>query len=175
MSCSAPLAWADLVQYWAGDLEPDATDRVDEHLMGCATCSAQAARVAAVVSALRELILPALCRHADLYLAGHEHTLEAHTDDCRAVAGTEGRPPLGHVVSGAAGKQRPLNSAFARHQEENNPQMRSLFAAGLVWGFAHVTLAANSATVRLVTTPDDGSGEPVLAFEHRFPRRSGGQ
>jgi len=123
--------------------------------------------------ALRELILPALCRHADLYLAGHEHTLEAQTDDCRSVPESAGRPPLGQVVSGAAAKQRPLNTAFARHQEANNPQMTSLFAEGLIWGFAHVTLAADSATIRLISTPDDGSGEPVLAFEHRFDRRSG--
>jgi 3',5'-cyclic AMP phosphodiesterase CpdA len=123
--------------------------------------------------ALRELILPALCRHADLYLAGHEHTLEAQTDDCRAVPDVQGRPPLGQVVSGAAAKQRPLNTAFARFQEANNPQMNSLFAEGLIWGFAHVTLAADSATIRLISTPDDGSGEPVLAFEHRFERRSG--
>jgi 3',5'-cyclic AMP phosphodiesterase CpdA len=122
--------------------------------------------------ALRELILPALCRHADLYLAGHEHTLEAQTDDCRAVPEAAGRPPLGQLVSGAAAKQRPLNSAFARHQLANNPQMASLFAEGLVWGFAHVTLAADSATIRLISTPDDGSGEPVLTFEHRFDRRS---
>ncbi|MGH8250120.1 MAG: metallophosphoesterase [Steroidobacteraceae bacterium] len=66
--------------------------------------------------ALRALILPALCRHADLYLAGHEHTLELHTDACKDVTEARGRPPLGQVVSGAAGKQRPLNTAFERHQ-----------------------------------------------------------
>lgn len=64
MSCNAVIPWADLVQYWAGDLDADATDRVDEHLMGCATCSAEAARVAAVVSALRELIPPVVSRAA---------------------------------------------------------------------------------------------------------------
>jgi tartrate-resistant acid phosphatase type 5 len=123
--------------------------------------------------ALREIILPALCRHADLYLAGHEHTLEAQTDDCRAVPDAAGRPPLGQVVSGAAAKQRPLNTAFARHQAGNNPQLTALFTEGLIWGFAHVTLEGDQARVRLVTTPDDGSGKPVLAFEHRFERRSG--
>jgi tartrate-resistant acid phosphatase type 5 len=123
--------------------------------------------------ALRSLILPALCRHADLYLAGHEHTLELHTDDCRDVPEARGRPPLAEVVSGAAGKQRPLNTAFQRHQLAANPGLDSVWTRGLVWGFAHVTLEADRATIRLLTTPDDGSGEPVLAFEHGFGRRSG--
>jgi anti-sigma factor RsiW len=64
MTCRAAIPWADLVQYWAGDLDAAATDRVDEHLMGCATCSAEAARVAAVVSALRELVPPVVTRAA---------------------------------------------------------------------------------------------------------------
>lgn len=123
--------------------------------------------------ALRALILPALCRHADLYLAGHEHTLELHTDACRDVPEARGRPPLTEVVSGAAGKQRPLNTAFQRHQVAANPELRSVWTRGLVWGFAHVTLEADQATIRILTTPDDGSGQPVLAFEHRFDRRSG--
>lgn len=123
--------------------------------------------------ALRALILPALCRHADLYLAGHEHTLELHTDACKDVPEAQGRPPLAQVVSGAAGKQRPLNTAFARHQLAENPELSSIWTRGLMWGFAHVTLAADEATMRIVSTPDDGNGLPVLAFEHRFDRRSG--
>ncbi len=122
--------------------------------------------------ALRGLILPALCRYADLYLAGHEHTLEVHTDACEDVPEARGRPPLAQVVSGAAGKQRPLNSAFAKHQLAANPELSSLWAKGLVWGFAHVTLAADRATIRMVTTPDDGSGVAETAFEHAFERRS---
>ncbi|HEX2873880.1 MAG TPA: zf-HC2 domain-containing protein [Polyangiaceae bacterium] len=62
MSCNSAVPWAELVQYWAGDLDAAATDRVDEHLMGCASCSAEAARVAAVVSALRELVPPVVTR-----------------------------------------------------------------------------------------------------------------
>ncbi len=123
--------------------------------------------------ALRAIILPALCRHADLYLAGHEHTLELHTDACKDVPEARGRPALPQLVSGAAGKQRPLNTAFQRHQLAANPELRSVWTRGLAWGFAHVTLAPDEATIRLFTTPDDGSGEPVPAFEHRFDRRSG--
>jgi hypothetical protein len=122
--------------------------------------------------ALRGLILPALCRHADLYLAGHEHTLEVYTDACKDVPEARGRPPLAQIVSGAAAKQRPINSAFARHQLAANPELASLWTRGLVWGFAHVTLAADRATIRIVTTPDDRSGVAQTAFEHTFERRS---
>jgi len=121
---------------------------------------------------MRRLILPSLCRHADLYLAGHEHTLEVHTDSCKEVPEAQGRPPLPQIVSGAAGKQRPLNTAFARHQLAANPELRSLWALGLTWGFAHVTLEADRATIRMVTTPDDQSGAAVTAFVHAFERRS---
>jgi 3',5'-cyclic AMP phosphodiesterase CpdA len=122
---------------------------------------------------MRRLILPALCRHADLYLAGHEHTLEVYTDACKDVPEAKGLPPLGEVVSGAAGKQRPLNTNFARFQLEAHPELRSLFAQGLTWGFAHLTLDRDTATVRVLTIPDDGSGTPSVAFEHTFARRSG--
>src|SRR5262249_27389324 len=56
--------------------------------------------------ALRKLILPTLCRHADLYLAGHEHTLEVHEDDCSDATGRK-MTPLPNVVSGSASKMRP--------------------------------------------------------------------
>jgi tartrate-resistant acid phosphatase type 5 len=122
---------------------------------------------------MRRLILPALCRHADLYLAGHEHTLELYTDTCKDIPEARGRPPLPQLVSGAAGKQRPLNTNFARHQLAAHPELASLHAQGLTWGFAHVTVGADEATIRIVTIPDDGSDAPQLAFEHSFPRRSG--
>jgi hypothetical protein len=122
---------------------------------------------------MRRLILPALCRHADMYLAGHEHTLEMYTDGCTGVPEAKGRPPLPQLVSGAAGKQRPLNTNFARHQLAAHPELTSLYAQGLTWGFAHVTLAADQATIRLFTIPDDGSAEYAPVFEHSFNRRSG--
>ena len=124
---------------------------------------------------MRRLVLPALCRYADMYLAGHEHTLELYTDGCTDVPEAEERPPLPQLVSGAAGKQRPLNTNFERHQLDAHPGLTKLYTQGLVWGFAHVTLDADRATIRLLTTPDDRSGKPVLAFEHGFDRRSGKQ
>jgi tartrate-resistant acid phosphatase type 5 len=122
---------------------------------------------------LRRLLLPTLCRNADMFLAGHEHTMEVHTDACTEFA--PDLPPLLTVVSGAASKQRPLNSAFMAHQLRNSPQLRTPFALGMVWGFAHVQLEADEARVEVLTTPDDGSGEPVSVYANTFPRRTGRQ
>lgn len=124
--------------------------------------------------ALRELILPTLCRHADLYLAGHEHTLEAHLDDCsKALPGAHAKPLL-QVVTGAAAKQRPSNALFATRQQINNPELRSLYSRGMVWGFAHVTLDGERAIVKLISTPNEGSGRMVEEFEIILARRSAG-
>jgi hypothetical protein len=43
----------------------------------------------------------------------------------------------------------------------------------MVWGFAHVSLAGDTATVTMVATPDDGSGTANVLTRHRFSRRSG--
>lgn len=57
-ACATPLAWAELVDYWAGDLEPSELDRLDEHLLGCGACAEQSARVSAVTETVRGLIPP---------------------------------------------------------------------------------------------------------------------
>lgn len=122
--------------------------------------------------ALRALILPALCRYADMYVAGHEHTLELHLDDCAAELGERAEPLL-QIVSGAGSKQRPLNRAFMRMQSRSHPQLHTIWARGLVWGFAHVTLEGDRATVRMITTPNEESGKPVEEFVYSYSRRSG--
>jgi hypothetical protein len=68
-TCSSALSWDELVAYWAGDLGDDATAAADEHLMGCASCSAQSARVAQVTETLRAAIPPLLTRAALDHLA----------------------------------------------------------------------------------------------------------
>ncbi len=122
--------------------------------------------------ALRGLILPALCRYADMYLAGHEHTLEMHLDDCSKALPGETVSPLLQVVSGAGAKQRPSNGAFAAKQQTGNPELRSLFSRGMVWGFAHISLDGDRATARLLSTPNDASGRPVEEFQYSVQRRS---
>lgn len=124
---------------------------------------------------LRDLLLPTLCRYADAYLSGHEHTLEVHTDDCRS-AGDEymARPPLLQVVSGAAGKQRPVHRPFMRWQDRTYPQKKTWYARGFVWGFTGLALAGDVATVQVVSTSNSGDGSTTVEFEHDFARRSGG-
>jgi hypothetical protein len=122
--------------------------------------------------ALRRLILPALCRYADAYIAGHEHTLEVHTDDCSAALPGAGVKPLLQVVSGSASKMRPTNSAFMKQQLKTYPELDTLYAKGLMWGFAHLTFDADSVTVRMVETPRDGSGTTQVTYEHSFAHRS---
>jgi tartrate-resistant acid phosphatase type 5 len=120
--------------------------------------------------ALRNLILPTLCRYADLYLAGHEHTMEVHTDDCSTTdAGVS--DPLPQLVSGSAAKMRPINSAFIRNQQAAYPQLRTLYAKGLTWGFAHLSISGDRATLKIIEVPTDGSGGSRVTFEQSFARR----
>lgn len=121
--------------------------------------------------ALRRLILPTLCRYADVYLAGHEHTLEVHTDDCSSAIPGNAQAPLPQVVSGAAAKMRPINSRFMRNQQEAHPQLHTLWARGLTWGFSHLTFNGDRVTVRMIEVPEDGSTARV-AYEQAFDHRS---
>ena len=59
------IAPEDLVAYWAGDLDSEEVDRLDEHLVGCATCTAASARISAVTEGVRALI-PVFPNHATL-------------------------------------------------------------------------------------------------------------
>lgn len=64
-TCPSALAPDELAAYWSDDLAPADVDRIDEHLMGCAVCSAASVRVAAVTEALRSMI-PTFVDHAKL-------------------------------------------------------------------------------------------------------------
>lgn len=61
-ACLDPISWEVLVDYWADGLAPDEVDQVDEHLMGCGTCSASSARIGAIAQAVRALIPPIVSR-----------------------------------------------------------------------------------------------------------------
>jgi anti-sigma factor RsiW len=65
MSCANPIAWETLVDYWAGELDEAATASLEEHLFGCAECTAASARVAAVTQAVGEA-LPLVVSRAHL-------------------------------------------------------------------------------------------------------------
>lgn len=121
---------------------------------------------------LREMLLPAMCRYADAYIVGHDHTLEIHSDDCSAALGNATTKPLVQIVSGAAAKQRPIHSSFMRYQDAKYPEHRTIYAEGLLWGFAHMVLDGDSATVTLMQIPDDGSSGYSVIHEYEFSRRS---
>lgn len=123
--------------------------------------------------ALRKLLMPALCKYADAYLVGHEHTLEIHTDSCAATLGHPAEKPLVQILSGAGAKQRPIHSSFMAHQEEKYPEHKTVFAEGMLWGFAHVQIENDTAKVTMLSIPDDASPEPGVIFEYGFQRRSG--
>ena len=121
---------------------------------------------------LRELLLPSLCRYADAYLAGHDHTLEIHTDNCAAALGQPAARPLVQIVSGAAAKQRPIHTSFMRHQERKYPEHKTVWAEGLLWGFAHLQVDGDNARVSLLSVPDAGPVQISARFAYEFERRS---
>jgi hypothetical protein len=53
------------------------------------------------------------------------------------------------------------------------PQQRTLYAAGLTWGFADLALDRDSLKVTFLSTPNSGSGEPILEHAETIERRSG--
>ena len=121
---------------------------------------------------LRELLLPPMCRYADAYIVGHDHTLEIHTDSCEAALGQATEKPLVQIVSGAASKQRPIHTSFMWHQERKYPEHKTIWAAGLLWGFAHMQLEGDNAKVSILSVPDDESADISTDFEYEFGRRS---
>jgi len=123
---------------------------------------------------LKGLLMPALCRYADLYISGDDHLTELYSDDC-AAHGMADRPPLPLIVAGAGSKYRPQHPAFFRRQLADNPGLKNHFAQGSTWGFAHVTVDGEVLTTRLYSTPTDMSGRPVEELEMEFRRRSGGR
>jgi hypothetical protein len=123
--------------------------------------------------ALRVLLLPALCRHADAYFSGDDHMLEVYTDDCRAVDGSK-PAPLPLLVSGAAAKYRPLHPGFMAQQVRNNAEIRSLWSKGSTWGFMWARVDDDRLEVQVYSTPADLSGRPVFEAQFAFPRRAAG-
>jgi hypothetical protein len=59
-ACSTPLSWETLVAYWARDLEPDAEAALEEHVTGCATCTALSEQVAGITEPLRSMLPPVI-------------------------------------------------------------------------------------------------------------------
>lgn len=48
MRCPAPIGFADVVDYWAGELTRLEEDRIEEHVFGCADCARELAAAEAL-------------------------------------------------------------------------------------------------------------------------------
>jgi hypothetical protein len=62
--CAAPVSWEQLVDYWAGELDGAVEASLEEHLFGCAACTATSASVAALTETLRAEIATLLTADA---------------------------------------------------------------------------------------------------------------
>ncbi|HWB82208.1 MAG TPA: zf-HC2 domain-containing protein [Nannocystaceae bacterium] len=60
MSCTSPIAFEVLVDYWAGELSDEAVERIDAHVMGCASCAAESEAVERIAAACRFRIPPVI-------------------------------------------------------------------------------------------------------------------
>jgi hypothetical protein len=61
-TCATPLSDEQLIAYWAGDLDDDASATVEDHLFSCLACTAACERIAAIAETIRELIPPIVSR-----------------------------------------------------------------------------------------------------------------
>jgi anti-sigma factor RsiW len=53
-ACDAPLALPDLMEYWFGELDPEREPALEEHLLGCAHCSARLEEIALLGAGIRD-------------------------------------------------------------------------------------------------------------------------
>lgn len=120
--------------------------------------------------ALRKLLMPALCRHADAYFAGDDHMLEMYTDSCAEVEGAL-PGPLPTLVSGAGAKWRPNHPAFIAQQEKKYPELTTVWSEGPTWGFMYVVLEEDTMQIQAVVPSTDFSRksqvEKVVSFSRR--------
>jgi hypothetical protein len=105
VSCSEPIAFARLVDYWAGDLDDDEVDRIDEHLMGCAHCTRESASIARLAAAFRGAIPPIVSADEVRQLAARGLaivTTDFAPDERKEVAFARGVDLMVHRLGGLA-------------------------------------------------------------------------
>lgn len=54
--CPAPIAFADVVDYWAGDLTSAEEDRIEEHVFTCAECARELAAAQTLASDIASVV-----------------------------------------------------------------------------------------------------------------------
>jgi hypothetical protein len=55
-SCTAPIAFAILIDYWLDELDEAAGERVDEHVLGCDACAARLAEIVELGRGIRRAV-----------------------------------------------------------------------------------------------------------------------
>jgi len=121
--------------------------------------------------ALRKLILPALCRHADAYFSGDDHMLEMYTDNCAQVEGALSEP-LPTLVSGAGAKWRPHHPAFIAEQEKTYPELTTVWSRGSTWGFMYVVVEGDAMQIEAVVPATEFSRQSRVEYTATFHRRN---
>jgi putative zinc finger protein len=54
--CPSPIGFADVVDYWAGDLTRAEEDRIEEHVFTCAECARELAAAEALASGIASVV-----------------------------------------------------------------------------------------------------------------------
>ncbi len=54
--CPAPIGFADVVDYWAGDLTKAEEDRIEEHVFSCADCAREVAAAEALARGIAAVV-----------------------------------------------------------------------------------------------------------------------
>lgn len=54
--CPAPIGFADVVDYWAGDLTRAEEDRIEEHVFSCADCAREVAAAEALARSIAAVV-----------------------------------------------------------------------------------------------------------------------
>ncbi len=121
---------------------------------------------------LRKILRPMVCQYADAYFAGHQHTLEVHTDSCDGTGRDTKRSELIHLVSGSAGKSRKLNQGYMKWQAENFPELTVLDTIGGVWGYMYATVTdvEFKVDVRAADEGDADLNSSILRYSKTFKK-----
>jgi hypothetical protein len=62
-ACRAPVPFETLIEYWLGEFPPAETERIDEHIILCGTCSAALGKIVALSEGIR-----AVFRKGDIHV-----------------------------------------------------------------------------------------------------------
>jgi len=121
---------------------------------------------------LRDFLRPVICANADVYLAGHQHTLEVHEDSCENLRPADKSAPLLHIVSGAGSKSRSVNSGYTAWQKARFPDLKTHYAIGDAWGFIYANIDDDDLELAVISAPErtHESSEYTETFRYKFSK-----